>query len=227
MEKERIKIIAVDDQSFVLEGILNALSKHDEIQIIGKSNCDDAYKEIKNAEVANNAFDILFTDLSFDNLTDSDEIRDGEDLIKRLDEEGIRPKLGVITGHSSINRVFNIIHNLKPLAYILKSHCTADELYFAVKKMKNNEYFYTHSIHEKLLNRRIIGIEMNDVAIQILKELPRHSKIKNMLGIIVNSKGVKLSLRTIENKLSNLRVDLGANNNVDLFIIAKELGIVD
>lgn len=227
MGKERVKIIAVDDHSFVLEGIVNALEKHDEIQIIGKSNCDDAYKEIKNAAASNNAFDILFTDLSFDNLSGSDEIRDGEVLIKRLDEEGIRPKTGVITGHSSTNRVFNVINNLKPLAYILKSHCTADELYFAVQKMKNNEYFYTHSIHEKLMNRKIIGIEMDNVAIQILKELPKHSRIKNMLGVIVNSKGVALSLRTIENKLSNLRIDLGANNNIDLFIIAKELGIVD
>ena len=227
MEKERVKIIAVDDHNFLLEGIVNALDKHAEIEIIGRSKCDDAYKEIKKAQVANDAFDILFTDLSFENVTNSDEIEDGEALIKRLDRDGIRPKTGIITGHSSINRVFNVIHNLNPLAYILKSNCSGDELYFAVQKMLNDEHFYTHSIHEKLMRRRIVEIQLDDVAIQILKELPRHSKIKNMVGVIQNTKGMELSLRTIENKLSNLRIDLDANNNIDLFTIAKELGIVD
>ena len=227
MEKERVKIIAVDDHNFLLEGIVNALDKHAEIEIIGRSKCDDAYKEIKKAQVANDAFDILFTDLSFENVTNSDEIEDGEALIKRLDRDGIRPKTGIITGHSSINRVFNVIHNLNPLAYILKSNCSGDDLYFAVQKMLNDEHFYTHSIHEKLMRRRIVEIQLDDVAIQILKELPRHSKIKNMVGVIQNTKGMELSLRTIENKLSNLRIDLDANNNIDLFTIAKELGIVD
>jgi len=227
MKKERVKIIAVDDHDFLLEGIVNAFNEYDEMEIVTKSNCDSAYREIKKAVATNVPFDILFTDLSFDNLTESDEIEGGEALIKRLGKEGLRPKIGVITGHSSTNRVFNVIHNLKPLAYILKSNCSGDELYFAVQKMLNNEHFYTHSIHEKLLRRRIVELQMDDVALQILKELPRHSKIKNMVGVIQNSKGAALSLRTIENKLSNLRIDLDANNNIDLFTIAKELGIID
>ncbi len=224
---KRIRIIAVDDHNFLLEGIVNALDKHDEIEIVVKSKCDEAYKEILSAIAKKTPFDIVFTDLSFENTTDSDEILGGEDLLRKLNSENIAIKKGVITGHSSINRVFNVIHNLKPQAYILKSNCSSDELYFAVRKMLKNEYFYTHSIHEKLMRRRIVEIQMDDVAIQILKELPRHSKIKNMVGVINNSKGVALSLRTIENKLSNLRIDLDANNNIDLFTIAKELGIVD
>lgn len=227
MKKKRVKIIAVDDHNFLLEGIVNALNKYPEIEIIGKSTCDDAYIEIKKAIADKIPFDILFTDLSFDNLSDTVKIIGGEELIKKLYNEKITIRKGVITGHSSINRVFNVIHNLKPQAYILKSNCEGDELYFAVQKMMKDEFFYTHSIHEKLMRRRIVEIQMDDVAIQILKELPRHSKIKNMIGVIQNSKGVELSLRTIENKLSNLRIDLNANNNIDLFTIAKELGIVD
>ncbi|MBL4746089.1 MAG: response regulator transcription factor [Flavobacteriaceae bacterium] len=227
MKKEKVKIIAVDDHDFLLEGIVSALSKYKELKIIGKSTCDEAFKEIKNAAAAEEPFDILFTDLSFENTSSTDLIEDGEALIRKLDKEGIRPKTGVITGHSSINRVFNVINNLNPLAYVLKSSCSGEELYFAIQKMLNNEFFYTHSIHEKLMRRRIVEIQMDEMAIQILRELPRHSKIKNMEGVIRNSKGVLLSLRTIENKLSNLRIDLDANNNIDLFMIAKELGIVD
>lgn len=227
MEKKRIKIIAVDEHNFLLEGVVNALNKFEEIEVIGKSNCDEAYKEITNAIENGDPFDILFTDLSFELVTDSDEILDGEELIKKLNSENIAIKKGVITANSSTNRVYCVIHNLKPQAYILKSNCSAEELYFAVREIMKNETFYSHSVHEKLMSRRIVDIQMDDVAIQILKELPKHSKIKNMEGVILNSKGAELSLRTIETKLSNLRIDLEATNNVHLFMIAKELGIVD
>ena len=39
--------------------------------------------------------------------------------------------------------------------------------------------------------------------------------------------GVAIKLRSIETKLSNLRADLNANNNTDLILKAKELGIID
>jgi two-component system capsular synthesis response regulator RcsB len=36
-----------------------------------------------------------------------------------------------------------------------------------------------------------------------------------------------MKLRSIETKLSNLRADLNANNNTDLVLKAKELGVID
>jgi hypothetical protein len=68
---------------------------------------------------------------------------------------------------------------------------------------------------------------MDDVAIQILKELPNHAKISNLEGIIVKNDGTKIKLRSIESKLANLRIDLNAVNNTDLILKAKELGVID
>ena len=68
---------------------------------------------------------------------------------------------------------------------------------------------------------------MDDVAIQILKELPNHPKISNLEGIITKDDGSFLKIRSIENKLAKLRTDLQANNNTDLVLKAKELGILD
>ena len=68
---------------------------------------------------------------------------------------------------------------------------------------------------------------MDEVAIQILKELPNHPKIANLEGVIKKADGTVIRQRTIETKLSNLRTDLNANNNTDLVLKAKELGIID
>jgi two-component system capsular synthesis response regulator RcsB len=123
--------------------------------------------------------------------------------------------------------VYSVISNLKPNAYLLKSNCEAAEIGFAIQKMLKNEYYYSHIIHQKIIRRKITQIKIDDMSLQILKELPNHPKISNLEGIIVKNNGNKIKLRSIETKLANLRIDLNAINNTDLILKAKELGLID
>ena len=90
-----------------------------------------------------------------------------------------------------------------------------------------NEKHYTHEIHHKLMRRKVVSVQMDLVAIQILKKLPQHAKIQNLEGIIKKDEGGFLKLRAIEAKIKELRDKLDAKNNADLVLKAKELGIVD
>jgi DNA-binding NarL/FixJ family response regulator len=223
---EKIKILIADDHQLIIEGILSYIKDVDNLDIETTNSCDEAYSKIKVA-LTETPFQILFTDLSFDNATENSRIDSGENLIKTIKQEEIPIKVGVITGHSETNRVFNVIQNLNPNAYLLKGKCNTAELTFAIDKMLTGEVYYTHEIHQKLLKRALIDIQMDDVAIQILKELPKHPKISNLEGIITKDDGSLLKIRSIENKLAKLRTDLQANNNTDLVLKAKELGILD
>lgn len=220
------KILLVDDHQLILEGILSCLKSIDNLEIETTNSCDAAFSKIKTA-LHKHPFDIVFTDLSFDNTTENVILNGGEDLIKAIQEENITIKKGVITGHSETNRVFNVIHNLNPDAYILKGNCNTDELNFAIRKMLKGDVYYTHKIHQKLLKRALVAIQMDDVAIQILKELPKHAKITNLEGCIKKTDGSLVKRRSIEAKLAKLRNDLQAHNNTDLVLKAKELGILD
>lgn len=222
----RIKILIVDDHQLVIEGILSSLKNTNTLKVETANSCDEAYSKIK-SNLHSKPYKIIFTDLSFNNNCQNTVLEGGEDLIKKIREEKIPVKIGVITGHHETNRAFNVINNLNPSAYILKSHCTTDELTFAIKKMLKNDVYYTHEIHQKLLKRTLIEIRMDEVAIQILNELPKHAKISNLEGLIKKSDGSLLKVRSIESKLSKLRTDLQANNNTDLVLKAKELGIID
>ncbi|CAM1350613.1 MULTISPECIES: response regulator [Tenacibaculum] len=223
---EKIKILFVDDHQLIIEGILSYLKDIDGLEITSTNSCDEAFNLVK-SHLNTDPYQILFTDLSFDNASDNSNIDGGENLIKALQKENVPIKIGVITGHSETNRVYNVVRNLNPLAYILKGKCNTTELNFAIQKMLADQVYYTHEIHEKLLKRALIEIQMDDVAVQILKELPKHSKISNMEGIITKSDGNLVKIRAIESKLAKLRTDLDANNNTDLVLKAKELGILD
>ncbi|RSC94932.1 response regulator [Tenacibaculum singaporense] len=220
------KILLVDDHQLILEGILSYLKDIDGLEIETANSCDEAFSKIKSS-LNENPFHIVFTDLSFDNQSKNVVLDGGEAFIKAILKKEIPIKVGVITGHSETNRIFNVIHNLNPSAYILKGKCSTDELTFAIQKMLKGEVYYTHEIHQKLLKRALVEIQMDDIAIQILKELPKHAKISNLEGLIKKSDGSLIKVRSIESKLSKLRTDLQANNNTDLVLKAKELGIID
>ena len=223
--ENKIRILIADDHQLVIQGILCSLKEVGDFDVVTTDNCDDAFQLIKSNQNTN-PFQLLFTDLSFDNATEDSNLDGGEELIKAIKNNEFDIKIAVITGHTETNRVYNVISNLNPNAYLLKSKCDATEIGFAVQKMLANDYYYTHEIHEKIMRRTIIQIQMDDVAIQILKELPNYPKIANLEGVITKGDGSFVKLRTIETKLSNLRADLNANNNTDLVLKAKELGLI-
>ncbi|WP_298779453.1 response regulator [uncultured Polaribacter sp.] len=226
MEKD-IKILFVDDHLLILKGFLSMFKESEsfnKINVVIKTSGDEALQTVKNA-LETDPFDIVFTDLSFNTTTNT--IHSGETLIKELKKAAPNLKIGVITGHSETNRIYNVITNLNPLAYILKDSCNLTELNFAIERMLNDEVYYSHIVHQKILKRSIIQISMDEIALQILEELPKHPKIGNLVGHIVNSNGKLLQIRSIEKKLSDLRISLNAQNNTDLVLKAKELGVVD
>ena len=224
--ENKIRILIADDHQLVLQGILCSLKEVGDFDVVTTDNCDDAFQLIKSNQNTN-PFQLLFTDLSFDNSTDETNLDGGEELIKAIKNNEFDIKIAVITGHTETNRVYNVISNLNPNAYLLKSKCDATEIGFAIQKMLANDYYYTHEIHQKIMKRNIIQIQMDDIAIQILKELPNHPKLANLEGVILKGDGSFLKLRSIETKLGSLRADLNANNNTDLVLKAKELGIID
>lgn len=219
---KKLKILIVDDHQLIIDGIIASLNEKGDYDITSSNTCDKAFNKLMQEK-----FDILFTDLSFDSNSQLDDIDGGESLIKKVKEAKIDVKIGVITGHTETNRIYNVIHNLQPSAYLLKNKCDATELDFAINKMLNDDFYYSHEVHQKLIKRACVQIQMDEVAIQILKELPNQSKISNLEGIIKKNDGSDLKLRSIESKLANLRIDLNAINNTDLILKAKELGIID
>ena len=223
---DKIKILIVDDHQLIIQGLLCSLEEVGDFEVVTTSDCDDALHLIKASE-KNAPFQVVFTDLSFDNSTKETILNSGEALIKAIRVNEIQIKVAVITGHTETSRVYSVISNLKPNAYLLKSNCEAAEIGFAIQKMLKNEYYYSHIIYQKIIRRKITQIKIDDMSLQILKELPNHPKISNLEGIIVKNNGNKIKLRSIETKLANLRIDLNAINNTDLILKAKELGLID
>ncbi|OQX80163.1 MAG: hypothetical protein B6D61_02345 [Bacteroidetes bacterium 4484_249] len=220
-------VIIVDDHDLILHGIENALLQfRPEINITLKKNCDDAFNQIKNVFKLNNKFDLLITDLSFDDLNYSVNLKSGEELIQEIRNQNIPIKIIVTTRHNETGKIVTIIDNFEPDGYILKSNYSSLEICQAIEHIEQYSKFYSHEVHIKLRNRIMVDKEIDNADIVILKLLPEAETVDSMVGKVLKPGGRPFSKRTIEYRLEKLKDKLEAVNNTDLFLKAKELGII-
>mgnify|MGYP000197243625 CR=1 FL=1 len=132
------RILIVDDHQLVILRILYSLTKIGNFDVVTTNTCDAALDLILKHK-NDRPFEIVFTDLSFDNNTKETKLNGGEALIKAIRTNGIEIKVVVITGRTEIYRGYNVISSLKPNAYLLKSYCDAEEIGVAIQKILENE----------------------------------------------------------------------------------------
>ena len=123
------RILIVDDHQLVILGILFSLTKIGNFDVVTTTTCDAALDLILKHK-KDRPFEIVFTDLSFETILKSTKLDGGEALIKAIKNHNIVLKIGVITGHVETNRIYNVIQNLNPDAYLIKSKCGVTELRF-------------------------------------------------------------------------------------------------
>ena len=81
---DKIRILIADDHQLTLDGIRCYLKELGGFDVVTINNCDAALKLIKSNKNTT-PFQILFTDLSFDNATQQTNLKGGEELIKALE----------------------------------------------------------------------------------------------------------------------------------------------
>jgi len=221
------KILVVDDHDFMLNGIEKALLKcRPNAKVTLSQNCDQAFEQIKNAWSLNDGFELLITDLSFENLGYPVKISRGEELIKAIKDLEIPIKIIVVTSYGKTGEIALVIKKCNPGAYILKSNISSKEIGMAIDAIENDMVFYSQEVHIKLRNRAMVETQVDFTDLKILELLPKTETIDQMLGKVLKRNNSPYSKRTIETRIQELREKLNANNNIDLYIKAKELGLI-
>ena len=220
--KSPIQILIVDDHPFIIEAYKNAINKYGqkgfEFVVTQANNCKTGYENITDSS---KHFDIAFFDISMPEYAEKG-IYSGEDLAMLMKTQMPNCKVILLTMHTELLKINNIIKNINPSGLIIKNDLTFDELLFAFDKIINNESYYSQTVIKLVGQAQYNNIELDVFDKQILFHLSKGVKTKDLPTYI------PLSLSAIEKRKLNIReiLEVAGGTDVDLIREAKNKGVI-
>lgn len=217
-----INILIVDDHPFIIEAYKNAINKYSqqgtEFVVTQANNCKTGYESIIDQP---KPFDIAFFDISMPEYAEKG-IYSGEDLAMLIKTEMPTCKVILLTMHTELLKINNIIKNINPSGLIIKNDLTFDELLFAFDKIIKNESYYSQTVIKLVGQAQYNNIELDVFDKQILFHLSKGVKTKDLPQYI------PLSLSAVEKRKLNIReiLEVKDGNDIDLINEAKKKGVI-
>jgi DNA-binding NarL/FixJ family response regulator len=218
----QMNILIVDDHPFIIQAYKNALDKYSqqgyEFVITQANNCKSGYESITETKTP---FDVAFFDISMPEYAEKG-IYSGEDLAMLMKTEMPSCKIILLTMHTELLKINNIIKNINPSGLVIKNDLTFDELIFAFDKIMKNENYYSQTVIKLVGQAQYNNIELDAFDKQILFHLSKGVKTKDLPLYI------PLSLSAIEKRKLNIRelLEVKEGNDIDLINEAKTKGVI-
>jgi DNA-binding NarL/FixJ family response regulator len=217
-----INILIVDDHPFIIEAYKNAINKYSqqgyEFVITQANNCKSGYESIVSQA---KPYDIAFFDISMPEYAEKG-IYSGEDLAMLIKTEMPGCKVILLTMHTELLKINNIIKNINPSGLIIKNDLTFDELLFAFDKIIKEENYYSQTVIKLVGQAQYNNIELDVFDKQILFHLSKGVKTKDLPQYI------PLSLSAVEKRKLNIReiLEVKGGTDIDLINEAKIKGVI-
>ena len=206
--KKKLKVLMIDDHPMIIEGYKNTLlgenQKEYQIKIDIASNCDDAYNRILKSS-KNIHYDMLFVDIKLPPSSDG-TITSGEDLAKHAKKLLPDAKVIILTMHREDHRIHNILKNINPSGFLIKSDLTSTELLLAFNNIVSGTPYYSATVNNHFRKMMANNFSLDEKNLKILYHLSRGVKTKNLPNY------VSLSLSAIEKRKNQIK---------EMFSIAK------
>ncbi|WP_298237727.1 response regulator [uncultured Algibacter sp.] len=199
---EHIKILMIDDHPMIIEGYQNTLqfTKKDnqELKIDIANNCDEAVAFMNKSVETNMPYNVLFVDISLPPSTDG-AMSSGEDLAEYAREVLPNAKVIILTMFNESFRIHNIIKNIDPEGFLIKSDLTSSELASAFQAVLYNPPFYSGTVNSHIRKTITSDIVIDEKNRKILHLLSQGVKTKNLASHL------DMSLSAVEKRKKQLK----------------------
>jgi len=216
-------LIAEDHQSsnISIQKTLHALGISDVDYVY---YCDHALTWLKNAIREGQAYEVLITDLSFEEDSNKQTITNGVELIHaaRLIQPDI--KVIVFSVESRPRVIDKLFNELGINAYVRKARNDADHLMEALHVIYKHKLYKPVDVKQAIKSKNMYEFTSLDIAIvSLLHKGERQRNIPEYLKL----QGVKpYSLSSVEKRINQMKGSLGFTNNEQLAVYCKEIGLI-
>lgn len=219
------KILIAEDQDDINIGLHIELTNLGISKIDQVKYCDDAYLKIQRAIFDKKPYDILITDLSFEEDYREQDYKSGEDLVRVLRKKQIEIPIIVYSVEDNSEKVRRLIHTHNVNAYVCKGREGTKELINALHHIYTTKSKY---LSPKVANAKqnSMNNDITDYDVELLKKLSEGLSQKQISQYFLENGIIPSSLSSVEKRLNKLKDIFRATNPVQLIAIAKDAGFI-
>ncbi|WP_072318257.1 DNA-binding response regulator [Sinomicrobium oceani] len=218
------KVMIAEDQDGINQSVYNALSELGISEIAQTQYCDDAFIRIKKAAMDGKPYELLITDLFFEEDHRDQKYASGDVLAMALKKEFPDLKTIVYTVEARFQKVRSIMISGEIDAYACKGRKGLDELRLAIRKVYEGKSYISPDVRAAMGDRS--DIEINDYDITIIRQLAGGKSQPEICRYLEQEGITPYSLSSVEKRINKLKDIFRANTPAHLVALAKDMGLV-
>lgn len=186
--------------------------------------CDDAVEKIKKSFREDSPYDLLITDLYYDNDHREQRIKDGREMVTEI--RTIHPSIKIIffSAEKKSGIIDSLFKDYHINGYVRKGRNDGKELKKAIDSVFNGDNYLSLEARQNI--RKLNSYEFSSFDVTLICLLSQGILQKNIPTYLVNNNIKPNSISSIEKRLNILKEELGINNNEQLIAFCKDLGII-
>ncbi|WP_251029928.1 response regulator [Pedobacter sp. ISL-64] len=184
--------------------------------------CDDALTWIKNAVKAERPYDLLITDLYFEEDHNQQKIDGGVELIKAAKEVQPNLKTLVFSGENRPAVIDMLFKEMHIDGYVRKARHDSQNLRLAISAIHNHKKYISPDL--KQARKENNSHDFTDLDIAIIAQLVDGTPQKNIPYYLQENNIKPSGLSSIEKRLNLMKEVLGFSKTSSLLLIARISG---
>lgn len=186
--------------------------------------CDDAFEKVKKSIEKGEPYQVLITDLSFEEDHRKQLINDGRELIKCCRDVSPELKVVVFSAEHRLGVIDLLFSELNIDAFVRKARSDSKELKKAIEAIWKDETYISHDL--KLPAKSMNTLEFSNYDIILLKLLSDGVLQKNIPKKLQEKDIYPNSLSSVEKRINSMKLILSVKNTEELIASSKSIGII-
>jgi len=186
--------------------------------------CDDAFMLIQKRINEGKPYDLLITDLSFEEDHRPQKLMDGLALVNAA--KRIQPDLKVLvfSAENKVSVIDTLFNDLKINGYVRKARHDAKDLKKAVEQIAKHKTYLSDDLKQSVKQKN--AYEFTDLDITIISLLSQGTRQKDIPAYLQENNIKPSGLSSVEKRLNLMKEELAFSKNEQLVAYCKDFGII-
>ncbi|AZA78500.1 DNA-binding response regulator [Chryseobacterium sp. G0186] len=186
--------------------------------------CDDALAKVQKSIREKDHYDLLITDLEYEEDHRKQNIKDGRQLIRAIKELHPSLKTIVFSAEHRSGVIDSLFKEYGVNGFVRKARNDSKELKKAIASVYDNKNYLSLDLKQDV--KKLNSYEFTEYDIILVSLLSQGVLQKNIPTYLQNNNIKPNSLSSVEKKLNNLKEELQITNNEQLVAFCKDLGLI-